>query len=71
MLQDLWLMVSRAQAQLLRGVWDLPRSGIEPMTPGLAGRFFLPLSHQGCPHINPYLEKMSIPQNNTQVGPVS
>ena len=27
------------QAQLLRGMWDLPRSGIEPMSPALAGRF--------------------------------
>ena len=26
-------------AQLLRGMWDLPRPGLEPMCPALAGRF--------------------------------
>ena len=26
-------------AQLLRGMWDLPRSGLEPVSPALAGRF--------------------------------
>ena len=26
-------------AQLLRGTWDLPRPGLEPMSPALAGRF--------------------------------
>ena len=33
---------SRAQlrrAQLLRGMWDLPRPGLEPVSPALAGRF--------------------------------
>ena len=25
--------------QLLRGMWDLPRPGLEPMSPALAGRF--------------------------------
>ena len=30
-----------ARAQLpLRGLWDLPGSGIEPTSPALAGRFF-------------------------------
>ena len=28
-----------ARAQLLRGMWDLPRPGIEPMCPALAGGF--------------------------------
>ena len=28
-----------AQAQLLRGMWDLPRPGLEPVSPALAGRF--------------------------------
>ena len=27
-----------SQAQLLRGMWDLPRPGLEPMSPALAGR---------------------------------
>ena len=26
-------------AQLLRGMWDLPRPGLEPMSPALAGKF--------------------------------
>ena len=28
-----------ARAQLLRGMWDLPRPGIEPLSPALAGGF--------------------------------
>ena len=27
-----------SQAQLFRGMWDLPRPGLEPMSPALAGR---------------------------------
>ena len=28
-----------SRGQLLRGMWDLPRSGLEPVSPALAGRF--------------------------------
>ena len=28
-----------SQAQLLRGMWDLTRPGLEPVSPALAGRF--------------------------------
>ena len=28
-----------SQAQLLRGMWDLPKPGLEPVSPALAGRF--------------------------------
>ena len=28
-----------SRAQLLRGMWDLPRPGLEPVSPPLAGRF--------------------------------
>ena len=28
--------------QLLRGMWDLPRPGLEPVSPALAGRFSTP-----------------------------
>ena len=28
-----------AQAQLLHGMWDLPRPGLEPVSPALAGEF--------------------------------
>ena len=27
------------RAQLLRGMWDLPRPGLEPVSPALTGRF--------------------------------
>ena len=27
------------RAQLLRSMWDLPRPGLEPVSPALAGRF--------------------------------
>ena len=27
-----------SRAQLLRGIWDLPRPGLEPVSPALAGR---------------------------------
>ena len=50
-LQWLWSLGSRArapncgtQAWLLHGIWDLPRPGIEPASPALAGDS-LPLSH--------------------------
>ena len=29
-----------AWAQLLHGMWELPRTGIEPVSPALAGGFF-------------------------------
>ena len=28
------------RAQLLRGMWDLPRPGLEPVSPALAGRMY-------------------------------
>ena len=31
-------------ASLLRGMWDSPGSGVEPMSPALAGRFFTAMS---------------------------
>ena len=39
-----WLQMRRlsncgSQAELLRGMWDLPGPGLEPMSPALAGRF--------------------------------
>ena len=30
-----------SQTLLLRGMWDLPRPGIKPMSPALAGGFFI------------------------------
>ena len=39
----------RCKASLLRNMWDLPRSGIESMSPALAGRF-LTTRLLGKPH---------------------
>ena len=38
-LQTCRLSSCGSQAQLLRGMWDLPRPGLEPVCPELAGRF--------------------------------
>ena len=38
-LQTRWLSNCGSRAQLLRGMWDLPRPGLEPVSPALAGRF--------------------------------
>ena len=37
-----------SQAQLPHGMWDLPRPGLEPVSPALAGRFST-TAHQGSP----------------------
>ena len=34
-----WLSSCGARASLLRGMWDLPGPGLEPVTPALAGGF--------------------------------
>ena len=38
-LQTLRLSNCGSRAQLLRGTWDLPRLGLGPVSPALAGRF--------------------------------
>ena len=38
-LQTLRLSSCGPRAQLLRGMWDPPRPGLEPVSPALAGRF--------------------------------
>ena len=38
-LQTCRLSSCGSRAQLLRGMWDLPRPGLEPASPALAGRF--------------------------------
>ena len=38
-LQTLRLSSCGSRAQLLRGTWDLPRPGLEPVSPALAGVF--------------------------------
>ena len=34
-----------SRASLLRGMWDLPRPGLEPVSPALAGRFSTAVPH--------------------------
>ena len=38
-LQTRWLSSCGARAQLVCGMWDLPRPGLEPVSPALAGGF--------------------------------
>ena len=38
-LQTCRLSSCGSRTQLLRGMWDLPRPGLEPVSPALAGRF--------------------------------
>ena len=57
-------------AQLLRGMWDLPRPGLEPLSPALAGRFSttappgkllsVSLKFKYIPTINPVLSLLGI-----------
>ena len=42
-----------SRTQLLRGTWDLPRPGLEPVSPALAGRFST-TAPPGKPHITSY-----------------
>ena len=45
-----------SRAQLLHGMWDLPRPGLEPMSPALAGRFSTtapPGKPNKCPAFKP------------------
>ena len=61
-----------SRAQLLHGMWDLPRPGLEPVSPALAGRFsttappgkpqHIPFQWQLSPELlaSPYLYKNKI-----------
>ena len=64
-----------SRAQLLRGTWDLPRRGHEPMSPALAGRFsttappgkpsFCVIKSESVTHIHmsPYLFPLASPSH--------
>ena len=43
-------------AQSLRGMWDLPRPGLEPVSPALAGRFST-TAPPGKPVISPLMQE--------------
>ena len=53
-LQTCRLSSCGSQAQLLRGTWDLPRPGLEPVSPALAADS-QPLRHQGSPSFGVFL----------------
>ena len=48
---ECWLNSCGAWALLLHAAWDLPESGIEPMSSALGGRLSTTLSHQGSSDI--------------------
>ena len=45
-----------SRAQLLRGMWDLPSPGLEPVSPALAGRFST-TAPPGKPRITNFLTR--------------
>ena len=59
-----------SRAQLLRGMWDLPRPGLKPVSPALAGRFSTavppgkPPSHLYCHHSSPILSLICHPHQH-------
>ena len=46
-----------SRAQLLRGMWDIPRPGLEPVSPALAGRFST-TAPPGKPRCGPILKSL-------------
>ena len=54
-----------AQAKLLQGMWDLPGSGIKPVSPALAGTFFYYWDTRGSPKI--FLKRIILPQSSTNL----
>ena len=56
-----------SRAQLLCGMWDLPRPGLEPVSPALAGRFST-TAPPGKPHLCFFLYKV---YNSTGLPPTS
>ena len=57
-----------SRAQLLRGMWDLPRPGLEPVSPALAGRFST-TAPPGKPYLILLTPARVIPQNWTSAYP--
>ena len=49
-----------SRAQLLHGMWDLPRPGLEPVSPASAGRFST-TAPPGKPHLLPLLHIFLMP----------
>ena len=53
-----------SRAHLLRGMWDLPRPGLEPVSPALAGRF-----STAAPPGKPPRDNLLSTENGTDNGP--
>ena len=58
-LQTRRLSICGSRAQLLRGMWDPPRPGLEPVSPALAGRLST-TAPPGKPWFNFYINFFSI-----------
>ena len=56
-----------SRAQLLRGTWDLPRQGLEPVSPALAGRLSTtaPPGKPGIAFLISFLDCYFLPYRNT------
>ena len=54
-----------SRAQLLRGTWDLPRPGLEPVSPALAGRLST-TAPPGKPTVFPFERKFKPFKKNCQ-----
>ena len=52
-------MGSRAQAQFLHGMWDLPGPGLEPVSPALAGGFLTTAPPGKSPSVKPLSKSYS------------
>ena len=50
-----------SRTQLLRGMWDLPRPGLEPVSPALAGRLSTTVP-PGKPKTHTLFKSQEIPQ---------
>ena len=47
-----------AWSYLFRGIWDLPRPGMEPVSPALTGRFLPRLYHEEAPSLSAFWSHM-------------
>ena len=56
-----------SRAQLLRGTWDLPRPGLEPVSPALAGRLST-TAPPGKPYRSPFEEVWASELSSFPIG---
>ena len=62
--------VVTVHGQLAHCLWDLPGSGIEPISPALAGGFFS-TEPQGCPISALYERDNKLPASRNKFDPVT